>query len=264
MLDRFVRLAAVAALMLLAALAPGQAQNSSLKGYGVVLLHGKLFGPGAFVGDLIAALSAEGARVEIPEMPWSKSRMYDASYEQAMREIDAAVARLKAQGAKKIVIAGHSMGANAAIGYAARRPGLAAVMALSPGHLPETEELREYTREAVARAKQLVAAGRGNEKMSFPDRAQGWPYAVEATPRIYLSLFDPHGPAVMPRNAAAMPALPFLWLVGKSDPIYPRGPGYAYARGAKHPKSRYLEVDAGHIGAPSAAREELVAWLKSL
>jgi pimeloyl-ACP methyl ester carboxylesterase len=260
----FARLAAMAALVLLASLAPGQAQNSSLEGYGVVLLHGKLFGPGAFVDDLVAALSDEGARVDTPEMPWSKSRMYDASYEQAMREIDAAVARLKALGAKKIVIAGHSMGANAAIGYAARRQGLAAVMALSPGHLPETEEMLAYTRAAVGRAKQMIADGQGDEKMTFPDLAQGWPYAVEATPRVYLSLFDPQGPAVMPKNAAAMPALPFLWLVGKNDPIYPRGPGYAYARAAKHPKSRYIEIDAGHIGAPSAARAELVAWLKSL
>jgi dienelactone hydrolase len=54
-----------------------------------------------------------------------------------MEEIDRAVARLKSQGAKKIVVAGQSFGANAAIGYGARRDGLAAIMAIAPGHVPE-------------------------------------------------------------------------------------------------------------------------------
>jgi pimeloyl-ACP methyl ester carboxylesterase len=263
MLSRFARLVVAAAVLI--AWVPGpSAQSSSLQGYGIVLMHGKLFWPGAFVGDLIAALSAEGAVVAVPEMPWSRARMYDATYEQAIAEIAAAVVRLKAQGANKIVIAGHSMGANAAIGFAARHNGLAAVMALSPGHLPETPEMREYTRTAVARAKALIAAGKGEEPARFPDSAQGWPYFVTATPRVYLSLFDPDGPAAIPKNAAAMPPVPFLWLVGTSDPIHARGPGYAYGPGAKHPNSRYLEVDAGHIGAPNAARNEIVAWLKSL
>jgi len=266
MLNRFARLVVAAVAAILIALAPAaHAQGGSLQGYGVVLLHGKLFWPGAFVGGLIAALRAEGAQVATPEMPWSRVRMYDATYEQAMREIDTAVAGLKAQGATKIVVAGHSMGANAAIGYAARHGGgLTAVMAFSPGHLPETAEMREYTRDAIARAKALVAAGKGEEPARFPDRAQGWPYYVTATPEAYLSLFDPDGPAAMPKNAAAMPAVPFLWLVGRSDPIHSRGPGYAYERAAKHPLSRYLEVDAGHIGAPNAAQNEIVAWLKSL
>ena len=57
-------------------------------------------------------------------MPWSFHRRYAATYDQAMTEIDAAVAELKAKGARRIVVIGHSLGANAAIGYAARRRGL--------------------------------------------------------------------------------------------------------------------------------------------
>ena len=58
-------------------------------------------------------------------MPWSARRIYDATYDQAMDEIDASVEKLKKAGAKKIAVIGHSLGANAAIGYAARRKGLA-------------------------------------------------------------------------------------------------------------------------------------------
>jgi dienelactone hydrolase len=50
-----------------------------------------------------------------------------------MIEIDRAVAQRKAQGATKIVAAGQSFGTNAAIGNAARRDGLAAVVVLAPG-----------------------------------------------------------------------------------------------------------------------------------
>ncbi|MBA4417084.1 MAG: hypothetical protein C0392_04120 [Syntrophus sp. (in: bacteria)] len=45
--------------------------------------------------------------VVIPEMPYSKTRFYDKSYEGIMAEIDVAVATLKKHGAKKIFIAGH-------------------------------------------------------------------------------------------------------------------------------------------------------------
>ena len=90
-------------------------------GMGVVFLHGKGVWPGAFDGGIPGALEAEGRQVVSPEMPWSLRRMYGATFEQAMTEIDAAVAGLKAKGATRIVVIGHSLGANAAIGYAARR-----------------------------------------------------------------------------------------------------------------------------------------------
>jgi pimeloyl-ACP methyl ester carboxylesterase len=198
-----------------------------------------------------------------PEMPWSFGRMYGATYDQAMAEIDTAVAKLKAEGATRIVIIGHSLGANAAIGYAARRSAIAAVVAISPGHLPETAEMRARTQSAIVEARQLVAAG-DTGRRGWPDMIQGVPTIAFATPAIYLSMFDPNGPAVIPKNAAAMRAIPFLWVVGESDPIDKRGRDYAFTRGAKNPKSRYIEVDAGHLTAPRAAQSQVVEWLKSL
>ena len=113
---------------LLAAASPLAA--ASLRGMGVVFLHGKGVWPGAFDGGIPSALEAEGAKVVSPEMPWSLRRMYGATFDQAMAEIDAAVATLKARGATRIVIIGHSLGANGAIGYAAQRHSVVAVVAL--------------------------------------------------------------------------------------------------------------------------------------
>jgi pimeloyl-ACP methyl ester carboxylesterase len=236
---------------------------ASLQGVGAVFLHGKGVWTGAFDGGIPAALEAEGAVAVSPEMPWSFSRMYGATYEEAMGEIDAAVAGLKRRGAIRIVIIGHSLGANAAIGYAARRHDVAAVIALSPGHLPETAEMRARTADAIAKARALAAAGERWRRI-WPDRVQGIPTFATASPAVYLSMFDPDGPAVIPKNAAALRGVPLLWVVGDSDPISARGRDYAFSRAPRNPKSRYIEVSAGHLTAPHAARTQVVEWLKSL
>ena len=225
---------ALAALAVVAGLSfAALAQAANLHGVGVVYLHGKGAWPGAADGGILSTLAEEGALVATPEMPWSFNRKYGATYEQAMAEIDAAAAGLKAKGATRIVVIGHSLGANAAIGYAARHPDLAAVVALAPAHLPEAEGLRSHTREAIAEAKQLVAAGQGDVPRRFPDMAQGIPLTATATPLVYLSMFDPDGPAVIPKNAEAMGPVPLLWVVGTLDPIARRGPDYAFKFGAR-------------------------------
>jgi pimeloyl-ACP methyl ester carboxylesterase len=239
------------------------AHAASLQGTGVVFLHGKGVWAGAFDGGIPAALEAEGAVAVSPEMPWSLWRIYGATYEEAMREIDTAVAGLKARGATRIVIIGHSLGANAAIGYAARRHGVAGVVALSPGHLPETAEMRARTAEAIAQAHALLAAGEKSRRI-WPDRIQGIPTFATASPAVYLSMFDPDGPAVIPKNTTALHGVPLLWVVGDSDPIFARGRDYAFSRAPKNPKSRYIEVSAGHLTAPWTARAQVIEWVKSL
>ena len=245
----------------LAAVSPLAA--ASLRGMGVVFLHGKGVWPGAFDGGIPAALEAEGAKVVSPEMPWSLRRMYGATYEQAMAEIDAAVATLKAKGATRIVVIGHSLGANAALGYAAQRHSVVAVVAIAPGHLPETAEMRSRTQSAIAEARQLVSAGH-QEKRTWPDMVQGVPTFATATPSVYISWFDPNGPAVIPKNVAALNGIPLLWVVGNFDPVHSRGPQYAFSRAAKNPANRYVEVLATHLTTSLMARGQVVDWLKAL
>ncbi len=272
---RITRLFACALTALAAALLPpsrcGAAASGQLQGFGIVYLHGKAGWPGAFNGGILSSLRDEGALIATPEMPWSFHRRYAATYDEAMTEIDTAVAGLKAKGARRIVVIGHSLGANAAIGYAARRPelaDLAGIVALSPGHLPEIGAMRSFVAEGVARAKKLVADGKGDVPQTFPDMAQGIPLIATATPLVYLSMFDPDGPAAIPKNAAAIGAaphpLPLLWVVGKLDPIDRRGPEYAFNAAAKNPKSKYIEVFAGHLTTPLVARKQVVAWINSL
>ncbi|HXW41286.1 MAG TPA: alpha/beta hydrolase [Xanthobacteraceae bacterium] len=258
-----VALAAAAAPLLSRAAPPER-----LQGFGIVYLHGKAGWPGGFNGGILSALADEGALIAKPEMPWSFHRRYGATYDQAMEEIDGVVAALKAKGAVRIVVIGHSLGANAAIGYAARHSDVAGVVALAPAHLPETGRMRSFVSDALARAKKLVAAGEGDVPQTFPDMAQGIPLVATATPVVYLSMFDPDGPAVIPKNAAAIGAAahppPLLWVAGKLDPIDRRGPAYAFDAAAKNPKSEYIEVFADHLTTPLAARKQVVDWINSL
>ena len=244
------------------------APDVRLQGLGIVYLHGKAGWPGGFNGGILSALEDQGALIAKPEMPWSFGRRYAATYDQAMAEIDDAVSGLKAKGASRIVVIGHSLGANAAIGYAARHPDLAGIVALAPGHLPDAGRMRSFVADAVARAKKLIAAGQGEVPQTFPDMAQGIPLVATATPVVYLSMFDPDGPAVIPKNAAAIGAaphpVPLLWVVGKLDPIDRRGPEYAFDAAAKNPKSKYIEVFAGHLTTPLVARAQVVDWINSL
>lgn len=256
----FFTLVAISALVPLAAAQQGR----GLSEFGIVVLHGKGGTPTTGIEGLTESLKAQGALVETPELPWSARRIYDATYDQAMEEIDVSVEKLKKAGAKKIAVIGHSLGANAAIGYAARRKGLSAVVALAPGHLPEAWALRARTSSAIATARKMIAEGKGNERISFPDLAQGIPFSVRATPVVYLSMFDPDGPAVMPKNAAQMEPVPFLWIAGVADPIVFHGKDYVFGRGGRHPKSKYMVTASMHLTTPFQSRGTIIEWLKGL
>lgn len=247
--------------------AVGTAPSAADERIGVVLMHGKggTVTPRSPVGLLAGALDDAGFLVAAPDMPWSRSRYLAKTYEESMAEIDAAVERLKSEGAAKIVVGGHSMGANAALGYAARRTGLAGVIAIAPGHAPELGRSHSLLGGSVKKAAELVAAGNGGNKGDFLDVNQGKTSTIRTRAEIYLSWFDPSGLAVMPRNAADIrPDTPLLWVVGRLDRMFARGEGYAFAKAPANPKSSYVVVPGGHKATPVKGKKMIIDWLKSL
>jgi drug/metabolite transporter (DMT)-like permease len=231
---------------------------------GVVLLHGKGGSPTGYIRGLADALQAKGYPVAAPAFAWSKDRIYDASFEAAMLEIDQAAQELRQKGAKSIVVAGHSLGANVALGYAARREGLAGVIALAPAHSPESANFARRLSGEVSRARDLVAAGRGKERLRFGDLNQGQSVAVNATPEIYLSWMDPDGAAVMPRSAAAFKASTPLLVVNGQFDRSSRGPDYFFDKAPPHPKSKFVVVSSDHFDVPAAAVDVVESWLAGL
>lgn len=261
------------ALLLAASLAPvplalagaaGPTAGPTAGPLGVVLLHGKQGAPERLVAELSAQLRAAGFLVAVPEMPWSGRRGFGASYDVALDEIDAAVRELRAKGATRVAVAGHSLGGNAALAYAARFPGLDGIVCLAPAHAPEQPRTRERFAADVQQAREMVAAGRGQEKKRFHDVNMGQGIEVDTTAQAYLSYNDPEGPAVMPKNAAALKtALPILWVVGARDPLT-RDRAYVFDLAPAHRLSRYVVLDADHKGTPTAAAGLVIEWLRGL
>jgi pimeloyl-ACP methyl ester carboxylesterase len=227
---------------------------------GVVLMHGK-GGLPAQMATLAAALSAAGHLTETPEMCWSRTRIYAKPYLDCLAEVDTAIERLKARGATAIAVGGQSLGGNAALGYGARHHDLAGVIALAAAHQPERFVRRPAMVKALAQARALIAAGKGDVTTSFADRNTGREFSVQTTPHIYVSFFAADGPAVIPVNAARV-TVPLLWIAGTSDATQ-HGPGYAFAK-AKNPENSYVTVAAEHRGTPNASRDAVLAWLKGL
>jgi acetyl esterase/lipase len=249
-------------LIAVVALALALDAKSAESDVGIVLMHGKWAGPPAPpVQTLAAALSAKGFKVVTPAMPWGRKRMYDADYPAALSEIDASVKMLREKGAKRIIVAGHSFGANASIAYAASSREVDGVMAIAPGHAPDRQDFGA----SVARARQMIAEGKAEETAPFDDNNQGQNRTINTTARIYLSYFDPEGLGVMPKSAAAIPKpVPFLWVVGTQDGIIRYGESYVFNKVPKHASNKYLVVGADHRGTPEAAAPQIVEWIMSL
>lgn len=234
---------------------------------GVVVVHGKWGRPGDpnTVGALAAALRTAGFLIDQPEMPWSGARVYDRSFDEAMNEIDAAVARLREAGAQKIVVAGHSLGGSAALRYDATGHPIDALVLIAPAPLPEGGRYRELLGSDVARARAMVASGHGEDSAQFNDpNSDNRSRSLRFKAATYLSYNGPDGPAAMTVNVQHLGAAPVLWLAPRFDPLtQPLGRLFWPKVPQSTPATR-IEVVADHMGAPVAGRDAVVAWLKSV
>ncbi len=247
--------------LLIAALCLIGAPAIAASDIGIVLLHGKQGMPNdRVIGGLASRLESAGYRVEHPEMCYSRRRIYDLAVADCFRDIDAAVARLRAAGARRIVIAGQSQGGNMAIAYGSTHDGLAAIIGLAPAG----DSSMMVRNPVIATAVQQARAARDpNERMSFADVNVGPQFNVTTTPAIYLSF---HEPGSLSDITVTTPRLraPLLWIAGDQDPTQRSGPQHAFAKAPPSPLNRYQVVSAAHLETPDAAREIVVAWLATL
>jgi pimeloyl-ACP methyl ester carboxylesterase len=240
----------------------GQTQDQVQPKTGIVLMHGMRSAPGdATLGGLHTALLNAGYLVDLPEMCWSNRRVFDESFLDCFADIDAAIARLKAQGATQIVISGQSLGGSAALAYGARHEGLKGIIAMAPAPNPN-EQMSEVTAN-LDRAQQLIASGQGDQKILFTQynrNQSGYDLiTVFATPSALLSFDAAHGPANMSANIAALKA-PLLWVAGKEDGTQNQADEF-FVLAPKNPLNRLIKVDADHVGTPQAAIPAVLDWL---
>lgn len=229
----------------------------------IVLMHGKWGHPnnlapfGRSVEPLCTTVSLE--------MPWSRKRNYDQPYAVALDEVASQVTTLRDKGYTRVLLAGHSFGANAALAYMATIGNVDGVIALAPGHSPALSYGRGIGKAAVDQARALVAQGKGSDSLDMDDLNQGKVRAVRMRAEVLLSYFDPEGLGHMPLSASRFKKpVPFLWVIGTADPLYAGGPAYALERAPAHPSSKYLVVEADHMGTPDVAAAQVLDWIKAL
>lgn len=232
----------------------------------IISMHGKW---GAPPGPLAHFLQDAGFTVESPTMPWSRLRLDDVTYQDGLLEINTRVKQLKSRGYKKIVLLGHSFGANGVLAYTSQYHDIDAIVLIAPGHVPEI--FYEYNRSTrdVVNARDMVASGRGKEAFSFTDPNSGNRSRTQtATASIYLSYFDPEGLGNMPQSAAriskSMKAIPALLINSIEDNISKKGEHYIFNQLQAHPLSVFIVSQAGHMGAPEANKDEVLKFIKSL
>lgn len=233
---------------------------------GALVMHGKGGTPNRTVDSLVAALKAAGVVVEAPLMPWGKDRIYDKSYDDAQAEMDGYVAKLRAAGAQRIVIVGHSIGGNAVIGYGARHQGIAGYVALAPAHNPENPAVQKMVGDDVARAKAMIDAGKGGDKGSFADFNIHPQPPAYVTAAIYYSWFAADGPAAFPANIAKFDRAAYLLWIDGPDEVQEKKRWHVPQVNAVQAmaNARYERIEARHLAVPDAAIPLVLGWLRKL
>lgn len=253
---------AVIVAMIFAAIVPPAAAQSP--GIGVVIMHGKGGAPTKHVADLAASLEGKGYLVANLDMPWSGQRDYDANVAAAEQQVASALDSLRARGAAKLFVVGHSQGGLFALYFGGKHP-VDGIVAIAPGGNVGSTVFREKLGAAVAQARQLVAAGKGDEKARFLDfESSRGTYPIAATPANYLAWFDPDGAmnqviAIKNMN----PKAPVLFIAPKGDyPGLQKIKQSMFDALPRHPLTRLYEPDATHLGAPSASFDEILRWTR--
>ncbi len=251
---------ALAALLLIALTTPPSRAGSDI---GIVVLHGKQ-GQGGDrpTAPFLQALRNAGYATQAPTMCWSGSRIYDAPLPECLHQVDAAIAALRAAGARRIVVAGMSLGGEAALVYGAQHPELAGVIALAPAGTPEGLNKVTSVAQSVAQAQQMVAAGQGAQRATFNDTNDGTNFTVATTPTIYLRFMQPGGPADFP---AILPQLrePVIWVAGTRDRTQARAEDW-FSRIPANKLNRFIQVGSAHLDTPVAGTGAVLDWLTTL
>ena len=257
------RTAAALAWLLTGFLACTPATAESLS-CGVVLMHGKWGMPQSpYLKPVVQKLESV-CQVKLLEMPWSRFRLYDKPYADALVQIRQAVSEFRQSGVQWVAVGGQSFGANASLAYMAQVGDVDAVLPMAPGHVPENFYPIADVRRGIDAAHELVQAGQGDSLVEMTDINQGQRRQVKAPAAALWSYFDPQGWGNMALSARHFQkSVPVFWAIGTLDPLYPSGSAAIYQQLPAHADSQYLVVQANHATTPEAAAPALWLWVKA-
>ncbi len=231
----------------------------------VFLMHGT-HGQAKWSGlNSISGFMGQVCEVIRLDMPWGRVRDYDKSYEDALKELSQKSDEYKKKGYKKIIMAGHSHGANASMAYQAFIGNADGIIALAPGHNPEKLYKSKQNLKfngIVDDAEKNIKSGKSDLKIRFNHPWYGHPLNVRSD--ILFSFFNPNGLGNMTKSCKNFKkSTPILYIEGSKDKIK-RGPDYAFNFAPKNSLNKYIVVEAGHSEVPDVSGKIVQDWLKEL
>jgi pimeloyl-ACP methyl ester carboxylesterase len=227
----------------------------------IILMHGKWGSPPA---PLDSNFSVQKFHVVSPLMPWAGVSGYDKTYEQALKEINQLVLKLRAQGFKKIIIGGQSFGANGALAYAAAYGDVDGLVLFAPGHNPDID--KNWQPRLVSEAKKNINEGRPEQSITFTDYNDGGRQRIiEARSDVFYSFFAEESLANMSESAKKVKKpVPTIVFMGNGDYVTKKGSGYFFDKLPKHEKSKYQISSASHREVPMVSFDNTLDWLKGV
>ena len=170
---------------------------------------------------------------------------------------------------RSVVLGGASLGAMAALTYAATHDNLAGVIAIVPASDPLDPAPFPAFAASLKKARDLIKAGKGDAPTALTDIVTGGvDVALNVSPALFESFHGPDSPMstlVKGLEPIALPKIkvPVLWVAGTRDPSQGIAPE-AFAKIPVNPLSQLVQIDADHAGAPDAAGPAVTAWLTKL
>lgn len=229
---------------------------------GIVLLHG-IGATGQSMEPLAARWRRAGWTVRTPDLPYGGPAAFSRDVPAAEAIVLAELDALRRGGAERLVLAGFSIGGFFAA-HMAGRAQVDALVSIAPNGGADMKQLDDQ----LARARELVAQGRGQESTLLYDAAVVGSERYElpnATPAAYVSWYDPRG-AMNWRGVwqRLRPGTPVFLVVPTRDLANLRKVKRELWEGLPpHPAHRLYEPRSDHLGAPLASADAAEAWLRA-
>jgi esterase/lipase len=240
-------------------------RNPTMNGF--LLLHGKGSGPhypDCAITPVQQQLAADGLLVDYVENSWALGKLYKQPFEHSIIEIHQGIDRLVKQGATKIHIVGHSLGANIAFFYATQFSNFKSIVALAPAHNTHMSKYNHWSLWSRRKAQDLVTAGT-DELADFVDVAMTEVYITQALPSAYLSYQDPGGNTVMTRNVRRFVQPVNLFVAtGSNDMTQVDTENIIYMPARKTSASQLLKTADGHIDIVGNSYSIWTQWCMAL
>jgi len=237
---------------------------------GYIFIHGKHSGCEYTDGPLynIANWFKTIHLVSFETYPWGVSiadkKLYPRMFEDCVDQIDQSIKRLTAQGADRIFLVGHSMGANACLYYATQKTNFTGIVLLSPAHNMHIDSYAKLYKSSASESKKMIDNGQGDQMGHFIDIWREGERVIETQAKTYYSMINPAGAANMQLSVSRiLKPINVLSISGTDDRTQREFGRTVYNLIPKTAKSKMLAVKGTHLSICDN-KEIILNWINTL